>query len=928
MASIGSSSNSPPRVLSGPTPEGAPIDSPPVQLHVGAAPSPPPPPPPPPASKRDKHPEPTLHANLHLNLDTGKRKASTSNHSAVRSTPDAPREKKKIKVGARASIACITCRKRKVRCSGEWPACAFCVLKKLDCVYDGHPAEHGPPAVGAPGWVNSEPVQTPTEAIMPDAHLTIIAIDSFLAHYHDMFPFLHRQSLFLSVRNGTASRELVCSILALAARFCQSLRNLHPSSPTAAAEYYAVLAAQLLSLPDAKPLFPTHSSTAHSNPLPDSEVSLTRCQCYLLLSLYELTAGRDHSGWLKLGQAIRMAQILRLGFDDEVDYSTASLGEDPRGRARSTPSSLAGSRDSSQSRTSNPSTPSDPTTSTSGALVVARKRSSGPVDPLQAETRRRTFWSCFLLDRTISDGNERPCGLKVPKIASLRMPGSDADFANGKKGMGARFDPDPPAWSVSVRHAQSRKDEDDEDDAAAPRDRPPRSRTTTVNQVEPEADLYGYTLRIADIWRSVASYIGAGGRNVDRRPPWQADSTFFALAGQLNEFGDRLPQELRYSDQTLIAHCMTSSMDARLFGMLHLMFATASHVLHRDYLPFLPPADFKAANGPVDGEPLYGDATSPAGWWQGSFDVAVHSAGIISDVCTHLASHGIVLAHPFAGYAALAAGTVHCHLKYWPQECHSAEKATAYFQQDCAFLNSLRNVYPIAARWCDAIAGLQLLYYNLSRGILDADPVKVRAGVIQLLRSAKEDQLSQSSATANPNTTAAAAATSNAHSNEPESLTDTANSKGTNDASRVVEGNNKSNSKVTPQTATLPPVDNNHAINRSNASTTSLEPSIRSTTTISTTSPTLPSATLSLTPSLQPVPGADLPTDFSFDLNSMTSVPGFGLGFDDLGYWGNSGGWLTSSGFGSLGTSSTNTTTNAASNSVFGTNGNDLGWTL
>ncbi|GAA5978426.1 hypothetical protein JCM5350_001162 [Sporobolomyces pararoseus] len=821
----------------------------------------------------------------------GKRKASQSVKSGSATTKDetldedkstTTRDKKKVKVGARASIACTTCRKRKVRCSGEWPTCAFCTGRKMDCTYEGqHPAENGGSSLSGPaGYFNHEAVQTPTEAVLPDSQLTISAIDTFLTHYHDTFPWVHRQSLVDSVSNGTASRELICSILALASRFCQPLRDLHPSSPSAAAEYYAVLASQLLSLPDAKPLFPTQSAAATFSQLPDSEVSLTRCQCYLLLSLYELTAGRDHSGWLKLGQAIRMAQILRLGFDDEVDYSSASLGEDPRGRGRSsTSTSVAGSRDSSSSR-------SQASTSKVPENKVPPQRPPS-IDPLVAETRRRTFWSCFLLDRTISDGNERPCGLKVPKIASLRMPGSDADFANGRKGIGARFDPDPPPWSVSVRTAQQKREEEEEASRSKGGDeeligRIVRSRTTTVTSVEPEADLYGYTLRIADIWRSVASYIGAGGRNVDRRPPWQEDSTFYALAQQLNEFGDRLPQELRYTDQTLIAHCMTSTMDARLFGMLHLLFAAASHVLHRDYLPFLPPADFKASGGPVDGEPLYGDATSPPGWWQRSFDVAVHSAKIISDVCTHLASHGIVLAHPFAGYAALAAGTVHCHLKYWPQEAHSAETATKYFQQDCAFLNSLRNVYPIAARWCEAMSGLQLLYYNLARGILDADPVRVRAGVIQLLRSAKEDQLASSTT---PQSTPAAQAT-------------TPSENGSNPTT-------KKKVPALPQPPTLPPL---HPPPRNNHQQDHLVPS-------SLPSPALPSANISLTPSLLPVPGADIPTDFSFDLNAMASVPGFGYGFDDLGYWGsNGGGWLNG-GFSGLG---------SATGSTMGTNGNSL----
>lgn len=82
------------------------------------------------------------------------------------------KQKKKVKVGARASIACKTCRcvsrtvsldlralareaeltlhlradrKRKVRCSAEWPICRFCTNRKLECVYEGHPAENGGP---------------------------------------------------------------------------------------------------------------------------------------------------------------------------------------------------------------------------------------------------------------------------------------------------------------------------------------------------------------------------------------------------------------------------------------------------------------------------------------------------------------------------------------------------------------------------------------------------------------------------------------------------------------------------------------------------------------------------------------------------------------------------------------------------------------
>ncbi|KWU46473.1 hypothetical protein RHOSPDRAFT_15041 [Rhodotorula sp. JG-1b] len=616
-------------------------------------------------------------------------------------------QKKKVKVGARASIACKTCRKRKVRCSAEWPVCRFCTARKLPCVYEGHPAENGGSASAGPaaGWGVAPAPATTLEAELPSAQILLEALDAFITHYYDTFPFIHRPSLTNEINDDRAPKELLACILALAARFCAPLRDLHPNAPSAAAEHYAQLAAHLLTLPETSP-----GQTAPPPPTADTPISLMRCQCHLLLGFYELTAGRDNSGWLKIGTAIRMAQTLRLGFDDEVP-----VYDDP-----------------------------DNPLSTRGRAIAAAQQ-----DPVRAESRRRTFWALFLLDRTVSDGNERPCGLKVPRIASLRMPGPDSDFLAGRKSVGARFDPDPPSWAVSEL---GRSSGPGAHGISAPSPAPPPAAAE-----EPEADLYGYTVRIAEIWSKVASYIGSGGRNVDRRPPWLEESTFAQLARELTDFEARLPEELKYSQRTLTAHCLVPE-DAKHFALLHLVNAMARHVLHRDYLPFLPPPGFKAANGPVDGEPLYGAAVVPAGWWQESFDVAAKSANVISDVCSHIVSHGIILTHPFAGFAAVAAGTVHSHLKYWPQSSSTPIDATHYLNQDAEVLAALRNIYPIASRWYDSLAGLQLLYFNLARGVIDADPFKVRAGVLQLLRSAKDDADVHSPTTTNESPTPGLAA--------------------------------------------------------------------------------------------------------------------------------------------------------------------------
>ncbi|GAA5835263.1 hypothetical protein JCM9279_004489 [Rhodotorula babjevae] len=617
------------------------------------------------------------------------------------------KEKKKIKVGARASIACKTCRKRKVRCSAEWPVCQFCHARNLECVYEGHPAENGGTMFAGPPGITPGGNGSPLEVDLPSSDMILEALDAFITNHFDTFPFVHKPSLTQEVNEGRAPKEVICCILALAARFSPSLRSLHPSSPTAASEHYAAIASQLLLQPETSPGTSSHLPSA------DTPISLMRCQCHLMLGFYELTAGRDNSGWLKIGTAIRMAQTLRLGFDDEIPvYETAR-----------NPTSAGGSGGASSSAIS-----------------------SEPRDIVRAEMRRRTFWALFSLDRTVSDGNERPCGLKVPRIASLRMPGPDADFAAGRKSVGAKFDPDPPAWSVSVRTtapagtAAAAGGGAGLGEGMSPR---PTLAAAAAGMVvdpadEPDADLYGFTLRIAEIWSKVASYIGSGGRNVDRRAPWLAESTFAQLAGELADFEAKLPDVLKYSQQTLIAHCMVPE-EAKLFALLHLTNAMARHVLHRDYLPFLPPNDFNAAHGPIDGEPLFGSVDEPTGWWQASFDMAAKSANTISDVCSHLASHGIVLTHPFAGFAAVAAGTVHSHIRYWPQSSSVHIDAAHYLAQDAEILNGLRQIYPIAARWYESLAGLQLLYFNLARGVLDSDPFKVRARVLQLLRSAKDD---------------------------------------------------------------------------------------------------------------------------------------------------------------------------------------------
>jgi hypothetical protein len=60
------------------------------------------------------------------------------------------------------------------------------------------------------------------------------------------------------------------------------------------------------------------------------------------------------------------------------------------------------------------------------------KGTSQDVNPAQQEIRRRTFWSCFIMDRYISSGKHRPLRLNIDDIR-VPLPISEEAFTFGRK---------------------------------------------------------------------------------------------------------------------------------------------------------------------------------------------------------------------------------------------------------------------------------------------------------------------------------------------------------------------------------------------------------------------------------------------------------------------------------------------------------------
>jgi hypothetical protein len=120
-----------------------------------------------------------------------------------------------------------------------------------------------------------------------------------------------------------------------------------------------------------------------------SDPTLEKVQTLLLLGYHEWTALQGSKGWLRIGCAIRAAQLLKYHTDadrDNEERSTDAKGE----------------------------------------------RSLSDKDQfVLRETQRRTFWSCYIMDRYLSLGEDRPSMFKREDFR-VQLVCSDSAFNFGR----------------------------------------------------------------------------------------------------------------------------------------------------------------------------------------------------------------------------------------------------------------------------------------------------------------------------------------------------------------------------------------------------------------------------------------------------------------------------------------------------------------
>ncbi|KZF23164.1 hypothetical protein L228DRAFT_105612 [Xylona heveae TC161] len=615
----------------------------------------------------------------------------------------------------RSSIACVKCRRSKVKCINNGPGsiCRSCQISGRECTYPLPAFENGTAGkrensdtlnpVTHSGTSNLTQREEATKrkrsrkssaaipaAAVPSAaqlaHCAALDIlgspyltaqlwmeifDIFQLHFSADLPFFHpptfldhfcQPKTLSKPQNSTpqndstqwpqspASPLVLLALLALTARFhpglCAHHAQISPdrlSRPIAVSDYYAKYTRDLLTI---------------SHPVEHGYPSLERIQALLMLGLHEWGMCRGVRAWIYVGIAVRMAQLKGLQFEQDLDEEPNACSVALRKEAQHLG------------------------VSQSPNLPTAPDPSPGPMYFIDKEVKRRTFWSCFLMDRYMSSGKYRPQMLDVNELR-VQLPSTERAFLFGEQVRTRLLSDEIELWSWKTDLQKQR--------AIGPKisrgqgtsgDRSPEhflcdesvaDRNTQVTdcqdkgkwEVGSDEGSIPRVIKIIEIWGRIAKWSCKGGRRTERYPPWHSRSTFSSLRELLAQFYGDLPPSLHFNHANLSAHI--ASRTSTPYTLMHTVYFLCLIILHREYVPFIPIRCTKP-QGPLD-EPTFppDKYDIPPGWWESSARECFKAARDIMDMVRTCQDWGILAETPLIGFAIYTVAFVGVYCMNFPQ---------------------------------------------------------------------------------------------------------------------------------------------------------------------------------------------------------------------------------------------------------------------
>ncbi|KAK4494336.1 hypothetical protein PRZ48_014634 [Zasmidium cellare] len=578
----------------------------------------------------------------------------------------------------RSSIACIRCRRSKVKCvnNGVGTTCRSCENSGRDCQYpspvtggsrrrdsiSGRPEGFGGDAerrqrprksthtfVANPASGSRDSPRPLLNALDPNVLTPQVwqeLFDIFQIHYSADLPFLHPPTFLKPLRYASlqppaaaapgfsadntqsarppASTEFLLAFLALTARFHPKLVAHHspptsarPSNPLIASEYYAAAANERM-------------ATAWTDNRPQD---IERTQTTLMIGLHEWGMCRGSKAWLAVGIAIRSAQAMGLQYELDLD-------DEPMSR------SLALNGEAERM-----------------GVDSAKKATSGKSAEdvfIQQEIRRRTFWSCYIMDRYLSSGKYRPQMLHARELR-IQLPASERSFLFAEKVRTLMLSEDDRTVSGTSRaEVQNQRQQSvmlgttgtpERTQAPSPSSLAMADTDEDKGRLEIGSDegLVSRYVKVLEIYGKVVKWTCAGGRRVEEHPPWDPRCEFYKLRRQCQDFKASLPRQHALTPQNTQAHI--SLKTSTPYTLVHTVYLLCQIMLHREYVPFIPIRCSKP-EGPMDPPVFPPDRFDvPRGFWDESARECFKSARDIMDLVRTCQEWSALVETPIVGFA-------------------------------------------------------------------------------------------------------------------------------------------------------------------------------------------------------------------------------------------------------------------------------------
>ncbi|TVY79769.1 putative transcriptional regulatory protein [Fusarium oxysporum f. sp. cubense] len=231
---------------------------------------------------------------------------------------------------------------------------------------------------------------------------------------------------------------------------------------------------------------------------------------------------------------------------------------------------------------------------------------------IDREIRRRIMWACFLMDRFNSSGTDQPMFIREDTM-QIPLPVKEKYF---------QFDIPAPTEMLdgSVPHPASPND----------------------GQLADARDNMGvaaFLIRGIALWGRIITYLSQGGKDLDPNPMWEDDSQYVKHLNDVINLEGSLPLSLKYSAENLEIHKTENTTSQFLFMHIclqhNILFASRAAILARKQ------------------QGVHDDFFSEAS------KRTFNAANTISELLRKAEQSRCFVSAPFAGYCAISSTAVH-----------------------------------------------------------------------------------------------------------------------------------------------------------------------------------------------------------------------------------------------------------------------------